>query len=71
VSAPMPGKITALHVAIGDAVEEGQALMVLEAMKMEHTIKAPASATIGALPFAVGDQVTEGATLVGFEEETA
>jgi 3-methylcrotonyl-CoA carboxylase alpha subunit len=71
VSAPMPGKITALHVAIGDTVEEGQALMVLEAMKMEHTIKAPASATIGALPFAVGDQVTEGATLVGFEEETA
>lgn len=70
VTAPMPGKITALTVAVGESIEEGQALMVLEAMKMEHTIKAPAAAVVASLPFDVGDQVTDGATLVTFEDSS-
>lgn len=68
VTAPMPGKITALTVAIGEGVEEGQALMVLEAMKMEHTIKAPAAGVVASLPFALGEQVTDGAVLITFED---
>ena len=69
LTAPMPGKVTAIFVAAGDTVTAGQSLMILEAMKMEHTIKAPADGTVDALPFAVGDQVTDGAVLISFAEE--
>lgn len=65
--APMPGRVVALHVAIGDAVKKGVALVVIEAMKMEHTIVAPADGAVTELPFGVGDQVEEGVELVGFE----
>lgn len=54
---PMPGKLLKLHVKVGDRVEAGQVLMVLEAMKMEHALKAPTSGVIKALPFQEGDQV--------------
>jgi 3-methylcrotonyl-CoA carboxylase alpha subunit len=67
LTAPMPGKIVAVHVAAGTAVKRGAALLVLEAMKMEHTITAPADGTIEGLPYAVGDQVEEGAELVKFK----
>jgi 3-methylcrotonyl-CoA carboxylase alpha subunit len=67
LTAPMPGKIVAVLVDAGAAVEKGAALIVLEAMKMEHTIKAPAAGTVTALRYRVGDQVPEGAELVGFE----
>ncbi len=66
LTAPMPGKIVAVHVAVGDLVKRGTALLVLEAMKMEHTITAPADGIVEQLPYAVGDQVDEGAELVGF-----
>jgi 3-methylcrotonyl-CoA carboxylase alpha subunit len=69
VTAPMPGKVTALFVGPGETVTAGQPLMILEAMKMEHTIKAPADGIIALLPFAIGDQVTEGTVLVSFEED--
>jgi 3-methylcrotonyl-CoA carboxylase alpha subunit len=69
VTAPMPGRVTALLVEPGAAVERGQPLMVLEAMKMEHTIRAPQAATVRALRYAVGDQVEDGALLVEFAEE--
>ncbi|WP_366657495.1 acetyl/propionyl/methylcrotonyl-CoA carboxylase subunit alpha [Fodinicurvata sp. EGI_FJ10296] len=65
--APMPGRVVALHVAVGDSVKKGVALIVIEAMKMEHTILAPADGAVTGLPFGVGDQVEEGAELVGFE----
>ena len=67
LTAPMPGKVIAVLVEAGVAVEKGAPLIVLEAMKMEHTIKAPAAGTISALKFRVGDQVPEGAELIGFE----
>ncbi|MFN5510338.1 MAG: acetyl-CoA carboxylase biotin carboxyl carrier protein subunit, partial [Burkholderiales bacterium] len=63
LTAPMPGKVISLQVAEGDAVRKGQALLVMEAMKMEHTIAAPFDGRVERLPFALGDQVPEGAAL--------
>ena len=67
VRAPLPGKIIDLRVKAGDTVSKGQALLVLEAMKMEHTLAAPADGTVKSLRYAVGEQVPEGAELVEFE----
>ncbi|MEN9769468.1 MAG: hypothetical protein RLZZ180_1098 [Pseudomonadota bacterium] len=64
LSAPMPGKIVGFLVKAGDKVSKGQALAVMEAMKMEHTIAAPADGQIGELLYAPGDQVAEGAELL-------
>lgn len=61
---PMPGKVVRIEVSEGDRVEEGQALVVLEAMKMEHTIRAPYPGTIEAVHFSDGDQVEADAVLV-------
>ncbi|MDQ6627598.1 MAG: 3-methylcrotonyl-CoA carboxylase, partial [Pseudomonadota bacterium] len=65
--APMPGKVIALLAEPGAAVDKGTPLLVLEAMKMEHTISAPHAGTLKAYRFAPGDQVDEGAELVEFE----
>jgi 3-methylcrotonyl-CoA carboxylase alpha subunit len=54
-------------VCSSDLVEKGAPLLILEAMKMEHTIAAPAAGVVKAFCFAVGDQVTDGAELVEFE----
>jgi 3-methylcrotonyl-CoA carboxylase alpha subunit len=67
LTAPMPGKIIAISVAVGDEVKKGQALLVMEAMKMEHTICAPADGTVREVFYAVGDQVAEGAELAAIE----
>ena len=64
IRAPMPGKIVAVSVAPGDAVTRGQALVTLEAMKMEHTLTAPFDGKVGEVSVAVGQQVSEGAGLV-------
>jgi 3-methylcrotonyl-CoA carboxylase alpha subunit len=64
LSAPMPGKIVGFLVKVGDKVSKGQALAVMEAMKMEHTIAAPADGQIGELLYTPGDQVAEGAELL-------
>ena len=64
LTAPMPGKVVSFAVKAGDTVRKGQALAVMEAMKMEHTIAAPADGTVEELLFAPGDQVTEGAELL-------
>ncbi len=66
LTAPMPGKIVALLVAPGDSVEKGAPLLIMEAMKMEHTIAAPANGTVHELLYAVGDQVADGAQLLAF-----
>ena len=71
LTAPMPGRIVTVLVEPGAAVEKGQPLLVLEAMKMEHTITAPADGAVTALPFTAGDQVEEGVDLLGFEPGTA
>ncbi|MEM7219083.1 MAG: acetyl-CoA carboxylase biotin carboxylase subunit [Pseudomonadota bacterium] len=62
--APMPGNIVSISVAVGDRVNAGDTLMVIEAMKMEHRISAPRAGVVKALPFAVGDAVDEQAQLV-------
>ncbi|MBL8481916.1 MAG: acetyl/propionyl/methylcrotonyl-CoA carboxylase subunit alpha [Rhodocyclaceae bacterium] len=67
--APMPGKVIALIAESGQRVEKGAALLILEAMKMEHTIKAPAAGTVRAFRYQVGDQVGDGAELVDFAVE--
>jgi 3-methylcrotonyl-CoA carboxylase alpha subunit len=64
LTAPMPGKIVAIHVEQGQTVAKGEPLLVMEAMKMEHTIAAPSAGIIGELLFAVGDQVGDGAQLL-------
>ena len=63
----MPGKVIALLSAPGAAVDKGAPLLVLEAMKMEHTISAPRAGVVKGFRFAAGDQVAEGAELVEFE----
>ncbi len=67
--APMPGKIIQIMVEEGGEVVKGTPLMVLEAMKMEHTIAAPADGIVQQLRFRVGDQVDEGAELIAFAIE--
>jgi len=64
LTAPMPGKVVSFSVKAGDKVSRGQALAVMEAMKMEHTIAAPADGTVEELLYAPGDQVSEGAELL-------
>jgi 3-methylcrotonyl-CoA carboxylase alpha subunit len=64
LTAPMPGKVLSFAVKAGDKVSRGQALAVMEAMKMEHTIAAPADGTVQELLYAPGDQVAEGAELL-------
>jgi len=64
---PMPGKVIALLVVAGAVVDKGTPLLVLEAMKMEHTIAAPRAGTVKSFRYAAGDQVDEGVELVEFE----
>jgi len=69
LSAPMPGTVIEVLVNAGDNVEQGQALIVMEAMKMEHTIKAHRDMLVTEVLYSVGELVDEGAELVSFEEE--
>lgn len=64
LTAPMPGTILDLMVKVGQRVREGQALMVLEAMKMEHRITSPKSGEITRLHYGKGDRVDMGSVLV-------
>ncbi|TIX01760.1 MAG: acetyl/propionyl/methylcrotonyl-CoA carboxylase subunit alpha [Mesorhizobium sp.] len=68
--APMPGLVKLVRAAIGDAVIKGQPLLILEAMKMEHTIAAPHDGVIAEIA-TEGAQVTDGTVLVRFVEEQA
>jgi 3-methylcrotonyl-CoA carboxylase alpha subunit len=67
LSAPMPGAVVALHVKVGDTVKSGQHLIVLEAMKMEHTLSAPYPGIIKEIYFHVGAQVADGQELMVIE----
>ncbi|MDP6899657.1 MAG: biotin/lipoyl-containing protein [Candidatus Thalassarchaeaceae archaeon] len=67
MSAPMPGKILEVICSVGDEVDEGDPLIVMEAMKMEHRINAMTSGTISAIHFVAGEQVEAGAILVELE----
>ncbi|MBX3575807.1 MAG: acetyl/propionyl/methylcrotonyl-CoA carboxylase subunit alpha [Rhizobiaceae bacterium] len=68
--APMPGLVKLVRAAVGDTVGKGQPLLVLEAMKMEHTITAPHDGQIAGI-VAEGSQVADGTVLVSFEEAPA
>jgi 3-methylcrotonyl-CoA carboxylase alpha subunit len=67
LAAPMPGSVVEVLVEAGQTVEKGAALMIIEAMKMEHTIFAPAAGTVAQVLFGKGDQVKEGEQLFRFE----
>lgn len=67
VVTPMPGKVVKILTNPGTAVTEGTPLMVLEAMKMEHIIKAPTNGTVSAVNYKEGDFVNDGAELVAFK----
>jgi len=64
LTAPMPGRVTQLLVRVGDIVRRGEPLMIIEAMKMEHTVAAPADGVIETVRFGVGDLVEEGTELI-------
>ena len=67
LAAPMPGRVIKLLVDAGAQVKKGQPLLILEAMKMEHTITAPADGTVKEIHYAAGEQVLEGAELIRLE----
>ncbi|MCF8030719.1 MAG: pyruvate carboxylase subunit B [Desulfohalobiaceae bacterium] len=64
VEAPMPGMVIRFEVEVGDSVEDGDVLLILEAMKMENSITAPASGTVKDIPFQEGDNVHKGDVLI-------
>jgi 3-methylcrotonyl-CoA carboxylase alpha subunit len=70
LTAPMPGLVKSVRVAAGDVVKKGQILLVLEAMKMEHSISAPHDGKIAEIA-SEGSQVKEKSSLVRFEEAAA
>ncbi len=68
LTAPMPGLVVALHVEVGQMVKAGQHLVVMEAMKMEHTLSAPHAGKVTEIYFPVGAQVGDGEELMAIEE---
>jgi len=71
VTAPMPGKVMSVLVAVGDTVEVGQPLVVLEAMKMESTLAAEVAGRVRAVPASAGSTVAAGDLLVEIEPDGA
>jgi 3-methylcrotonyl-CoA carboxylase alpha subunit len=65
----MPGKIIAVHTAIGAMVETGDPLLTLEAMKMEHTINSPKNGTVSDIFFQIDEMVEEGVQLIAIAGE--
>lgn len=64
LTAPMPGQVTKVFVNEGDKVSRGDALVVMEAMKMEHSIFAPEDGTVKKIFHPVGDKVAMGEKLI-------
>ncbi|MEC8665180.1 MAG: acetyl/propionyl/methylcrotonyl-CoA carboxylase subunit alpha [Pseudomonadota bacterium] len=71
ITTPMPGKIIDVMVQLGDKVEKDQPLLIMEAMKMEMTIRAGCDGVIDELPVSANDQVADGALLVSISEDVA
>jgi len=70
VLAPMPGKVLSVGVTKGEMVEEGHALLVLEAMKMENVIRAPRAGVLASVEVGSGVAVEKGTALVTYELES-
>jgi biotin carboxyl carrier protein len=68
LTSPMAGKVVAVEVAVGDEVEEGQTVVIVEAMKMENTLKAHKPGTISSIPVEPGQAVEIGDVLVEIED---
>jgi 3-methylcrotonyl-CoA carboxylase alpha subunit len=68
LAAPMPGRIVQVMARAGAAVKRGEALLILEAMKMEHTITAPMDGVVSEVHYAAGEQVLEGALLISLQQ---
>lgn len=64
IVSPMPGYVIAVVVATGEALTKGQALLTVEAMKMEHVLMAPIAASVEQVTAKVGDHISEGAMLI-------
>ena len=67
LEAPMPGRVTRVAVAVGDAVKRGQELIVVEAMKMENALVAPTDGVVMSVAVKVGDMVAPGPALIVIE----
>ena len=67
ISSPIPGKVVTMHVAVGDQVEEGEVLLILEAMKMQNEIQAPIQGTVSEVNCESGDSVEANVPLVIIE----
>ena len=67
VRAPMPGRIIRVNVAVGDSVQRGQSIVVLESMKMENTIAAPRDGVVSQVHIAADESVQHGQSLVELE----
>lgn len=67
LTAPMPGKVVAVLAQSGKDVKKGEPLVIMEAMKMEHTISAPSDGLVEEVLYGVGDQVADGAPLLAFK----
>ncbi len=68
LTSPMPGKILSVMASVGEPVDEGQTLLILEAMKMENRICSPVNGVVSAIHYEVGDQVNQGEVLIAIEE---
>jgi biotin carboxyl carrier protein len=66
MQAPMPGRVTAIHVQVGQEVEPGTPLLSLEAMKMENVLKAEGIGVVSEIAIQQGDVVDKGALLIAF-----
>jgi len=71
ISAPFPGTVTSVGVAVGDTVAAGTTCVVIEAMKMLHSLTAPTDAVVAAVEVSVGDQVASHQVLVTFASPDA
>ena len=71
VSAPLAGVVVEVHVQVGDEIEVGQALVVIEAMKMQNELQAPLAGTVTAVHAGVGERVEKGAVLIEYDPAEA
>ena len=67
--APMPGQVIAVNVEVGQAVAQGEVLLIIEAMKMEHRITAPYAGTVSAIRYNTGDTVQQDAVMLALDAE--